>query len=110
MTVELDENKLVSRLGKRIDVAQALLDQRVMADSNLFAPEDVGTLQDSVITGSTPGTGVLVWDVPYARKQYYEAPNKSKDKNPRAQMKWFEVAKSQYKKDWAKVAQDGYNR
>jgi hypothetical protein len=110
MRVDLDESRLASRLEQRLNVAQALIDQQAMKDSNLFAPEDVGTLQDSVLLGSRPGTGVLVWDVSYAKNQYYENPNKSKDKNPRAQMKWFEVAKSLYLKRWVKVAQDGYNR
>lgn len=109
MKVVLDERAIEQKIQSRVNVAQALIDQRVIKDSNLFAPEDVGTLQDSALLWSDIGSGVIIWDVPYARKQYYEAPNKSKDKNPRAQMKWFEAAKAIYKDEWIKEAQGGYN-
>ena len=110
MTVQLDERAIEQKIQGRVNIAQALVDQRVIKDSNLFAPEDVGTLQDSALLSSDIGSGVIEWGVPYARRQYYEAPNKSKDKNPRAQMKWFEAAKALYKGEWIKEGQDGYNR
>ena len=109
MKVELDVNKVSARIGQRISKAQFLLDQQVAKDSNLYCPEDVGTLQDSVLP-SANGKGELVWNEPYAKKQYYELPDKSKDKNPRAVMKWFEAAKSVFLKRWEKLANDRYNQ
>jgi len=108
--LEMDSNKLLQKIEKRVNGVQRNLDLQVMKDSNLFCPRDVGTLQSSVLIASELGSGVLVWDSPYARRQYYEAPNKSLDKNPKAQMKWFEVAKSLYKKDWVRLAQREYNQ
>jgi hypothetical protein len=108
--LEIDGKKILHRIEKRIEGVQGQVDLQVMKDSNLFCPRDVGTLQSSVLIASELGSGVLVWDSPYARRQYYEAPNKSLDKNPKAQMKWFEVAKSLYKKDWVRLAQREYNQ
>ncbi len=94
LELQLDAARLSRRLGYIIDQTQIKLDNQVLKDSNFYAPEDEGFLQDSGLLGSEIGSGVLYWDVPYARRQYYEAPNKSKDKNPNAQMRWFEVAKA----------------
>ena len=84
--------------------AQAALDMQVIKDSNFFCPEDEGTLQASAITSSLVGKGLVSWSTPYARAQYYGFPHKSKDKNPNAQMKWFEAAKAGRITEWIALA------
>lgn len=88
--------------------AQFLLDQQVAKDSNYYCPEDVGSLQASVLPSAAEGKGVLEWREPYAAAQYYDLPNKSKDKNPNARMKWFEAAKAACKRKWLRMAQRGF--
>ena len=102
--VEIDfaVDKLVARLQVVINKNQAKLDYQVLKDSNYFCPDAVGTLKTS---GKVDKPGQIVWDMPYAKRQYYEYPNKSKDKNANARMKWFEEAKSLYLKDWLRIAQ-----
>lgn len=107
MKLELDLNKLKRKIEKRTNKAQFFLDQQVIKDSNYYAPEDTGNLQDRAIIAS--GGGEVKWDSIYAARQYYEDNNKSKDRNPNASMKWFEVAKSKNLKEWEKVANDKYN-
>lgn len=107
MRLELDENKLLRKIKGRTDKSQFFLDQQVIKDSNFYAPEDTGNLQDRAIIAS--GGGVVTWDSIYAARQYYEDNNKSKDRNPNASMKWFEVAKSKNLKNWEKLANDKYN-
>lgn len=105
--IDFDESKVLVRLGKRVDKAQFALDQQVLKDSTYYVPQDVGGLMDSGVLGSS--LGVIEWNSVYASRQYYEDNNKSKDKNPNASMKWFEVAKSKELKNWEQLANDKYN-
>jgi hypothetical protein len=107
--VKLDIFKIKSKITRRVgDLVQPKIDNMVLKDSNFYAPENEGFLQASGITGSKIGKGVLQWTVPYAREQYYGMPNKSKSKNPNAQMKWFEVAKAKNGKYWITKANEWY--
>jgi len=81
---------------------QMKLDVQILKDSNYFCPMDVGTLKTSA---KIEQPGEIVWDQQYAKAQYYGKPNKSKDKNPFARMKWFEEAKVLHKEEWLKIAQ-----
>lgn len=81
---------------------QDALDIQVLKDSNFFIPKDEGTLEASGVIASQGGR--LEWNAPYARKQYYEFPNKSKDTNPNARMRWFEEAKAAWLHVWLKTA------
>lgn len=106
MKLELNETKILRKIETRTNKAQWLLDQQVIKDSNFYAPEDTGDLQDSALSSAL---GLVEWRSVYASKQYYEDNNKSKDKNPRASMKWFEVAKAEKLKEWEKMANAKYN-
>lgn len=109
MNVFLDfpHTPIITQIELGVARAQKLLDARVLADSNYFCPEDKGTLQTSAVISS--GGGELVWDTPYAAYQYYEAPNKSLDRNPNARGKWFEHAKKDHAKDWERLANEPFN-
>lgn len=106
--LDMDINKVSSRVERRLDKVQADLDQQILTDSNFYCPEQEGFLQASGITGSKIGSGELIWNSPYAAAQYYDNPNKSKDANPNASMKWFERAKSTRKKAWEALANRRY--
>jgi len=107
MRIELDEQAIKHKIGARVDRAQLALDEAVAADSNYFCPEDTGDLIQSVFP--VEGNGTLEWNAPYAKKQYYEAPNKSHDKNPNASPKWFEQAKARFIEKWRKIANEAYS-
>ena len=108
VTIDLDESAIMRKIDGNLDRTQYVLDNRVAADSNYFCPMDTGALQGSVFP--IQGTGELEWNEPYAKKQYYNGPNKSKDSNPNASMQWFEHAKSRNLKDWEALANEEYNR
>ena len=103
VTVDFDANAAFAKRAAHLQRRQIALDVQVAKDSNYFCPEASGDLIGSV-SNSIFGSGELVWDSVYARRQYYEAPNKSKDKNPNARMKWFEEAKALHKKEWLEIA------
>lgn len=108
VTIDLYESAIMRKIEDRTSRAQYVLDNRVAADSNYFCPMDTGDLQGSVFP--IQGDGELEWNEPYAKKQYYNGPNKSKDSNPNASMQWFEHAKARNLKDWEKLANEEYNR
>lgn len=95
------------RVNANLGLAQFMLDQQVIKDSNYFVPEDTGTLKGSALISSDVGKGRVVWNTPYARKLYYNPQyNFSKDKNPNARGLWFEESKKIHKQQWLKMAQD----
>lgn len=104
---DFDENKAITKLEGVTEKAQFLLDQQVLKDSNFFIPFDSGDLEKSGVIAS--GGGEVQWSTPYAKRQYYEDNNKSKDSNPNARYKWFEFAKASKLKVWEAIAQNEFN-
>ena len=101
---ELDEIRVKAKLSGMTERAQYALDNQVLTDTNNFVPFDSGALIKSSSIASQPGKGVVKWQTPYARVQYYSRPNKSGANNPRATMRWFEAAKAAYLRNWIQVA------
>lgn len=101
--VDFDKEKAKEKLEKRKAVAQAKLDAQVLKDSNFYIPFDTGSLKQSGILHTKIGSGKVIWDTPYAKKQYYNFPNKRVDRNPNASGKWFEMAKAKKIKRWGKL-------
>ncbi|MBU9711064.1 minor capsid protein [Evansella tamaricis] len=108
--VEVDWGLLKRTLGKGFDKAQEALDSQIVKDSNYYAPEDQEDLIKSGIRNTKPGTGKIIWDVPYAARLYYNPQyNFSKDKNPNAGGLWFERAKAVQFRNWLTLAQNTFN-
>jgi len=107
VSVTVDVAELIRRKAQALGRSQFELDGQVLKDCNRYCPEADGFLKDSSITASKLGSGELVWDTPYAKAQYHDRPNKSKDKNPYASMKWCEVAKANHLDRWRSAAQRG---
>lgn len=107
--VDMDTRKVANRIGRRIaDTVQAPLDTQVLKDSNYYIPKDTGALEQSGVRHSQIGRGVIIWKMPYVRKQYFDLPHKSTETNPNARMRWFEVAKAQFKRAWINLANRRY--
>lgn len=106
VTVNINAEEIIRRKDQALLFAQAKLDTQVIKDSNVFCPQDEGTLRDSALLNSRIGSGEIRWATPYAKRLYYGVNfNFSRDKNPNARAKWFEEAKSRYVKDWLAIAQ-----
>ncbi|WP_277630397.1 minor capsid protein [Atopococcus tabaci] len=104
MNVTVDLKNMHINLDKRKKKMQLVLDQQVAKDSNYFIPMDEGTLADSVFLASQFGRGKVIWDVPYARRLYWNPNyNFSRDRNPNAQGLWLEAAKAMFISDWVKI-------
>ena len=105
--LEFDVDKIMKQKQGILDKTQSFLDQRVLNDSNYFIPMQEGFLKNS---GHVVKRGQIEWSAEYARKQYYGLPNKSKQVNPNASMKWFEQAKARKMKEWERIANGEYNK
>lgn len=99
--IRLDGDLGLSRLQKAGSKAQMWLDNEVIKDSEKYVPFKTGTLSKSAITGSNIGSGIIVYNTPYARYLYYgDGFNFSKTKHPQSQSRWFEVSKSVNLNKW----------
>lgn len=106
-TVTFDKTKVKARLSARTSMAREALAQQVLKDSNYFIPMDSGDLMKSGVIASRGKE--VTWNTPYAKAQYHGLPNKSKDSNPNATMKWFEAAKALWLKRWELIAKKAFN-
>ena len=94
----------ISRFGMQFSEAQKWLDNEVLKDCDPYVPMDSGNLRTSGIRGTRLGSGRIVYNAPYAARQYYRHTGKSTDKHPQACMQWFEKAKAVHKDRWVKTA------
>jgi hypothetical protein len=100
-------NNLDEKYKKKIGLAQYMLDNQVMKDSNYFIPLDSAALRDSTLLASDVGKGRIVWNTKYARRLYYNPQyNFAKDKNPNARGLWFEAAKTMNKSKWTELVKN----
>lgn len=95
----------------RYDKAQVYVDSEVLRLSAPYIPFQTSMLQKSGILGTIPGRGVVIWNAPYARYQYYgkvmvgRAPKRLTSKDltyhgaPKRGKLWFERMKTDHKQD-----------
>ena len=84
------------------------LTHKVLEDCNKYCKEDTGALIQSSLEHSDFENGRIVWDTPYAHRQYWLITAK-KDVNPNASWRWADVAKSKNLTKWTRLAQEGFN-
>ncbi|MFZ2196154.1 MAG: minor capsid protein [Thermodesulfovibrionales bacterium] len=78
----------------RFTAAQVFVDSEVLRRCEPYIPLLEGILIKSGILGTKPGSGLVTWITPYARKRYY-VPSKTKsNKGPLRGYMWFERMKA----------------
>lgn len=104
MSVEFtsDAKKFCGRFDTLNEKARYLLSSQILADANKHAKEDTGTLKSSSLESSVLKDGLLIWNTVYAKRAYYTGVP-STDKNPDAELRWVEVARDRYGKDWIAI-------
>lgn len=96
-----------TKVTTAVKYGQFVLDNAVIKDSNYYIPTDEHYLEKSVFLHSNPGSGLIMWQTPYARRLYYNPKyNFSKDVNPNARGLWFEAAKSEKKESWIRQGEE----
>jgi len=89
-----------ARLKASAKIAQRWLDNEVLKDCTPYVPRITGALERSGISGTVIGSGEVVYNSPYAKRQYYGYFNHSAQSHPQASREWFEVAKASNKAVW----------
>lgn len=80
---------------------QKTVDSEVLRYCDPYVPFDTGALKTSGITATVIGSGEVVYNTPYARRQYYE--NSGKSGGLRGKQ-WFERMKADRKEDILRAA------
>ena len=82
----------------------AALSEEILADCNEYCKEDQHTLIDSSLIHSQPKIGKLIWETPYAKRQYWAIKTSL---TPGRTWKWCETAKRKNKSRWQRLAEKG---
>lgn len=103
VTVKIHSKHLTAQRLKQVYEAGALpkLAEQILTDCNEYVRMQDGTLADSAHQEN--GGKQIVWSTPYAKKVYYTGTPR-KNRNPKATLRWCEVAERQYSKQWADLA------
>jgi len=86
-------------LLKQHKKAQYEMSMQALKDCNYYCKQDQDGLISSSIMHSDLENGILRWQTPYARMQYY-LDNTRTGKNEHARKMWAHEAASKHKEDW----------
>jgi hypothetical protein len=95
-----------TRIEYAFNQGMGVLANEILNDCNQYCKMDTGNLIASSYINSKLDEGKLIWQTPYARRQYWEIRTAYTDNgNPKATWKWCEVAKKNHLKQWERQAQ-----
>ncbi|MBO5917355.1 MAG: hypothetical protein J6Q14_01140 [Oscillospiraceae bacterium] len=103
--INLHQNAVEARVSGAFQAGLPQLCEEILNDCNQFCKEDTGTLIASSMVHSRPQDGKLIWQTPYARRQYWAIRTAFKTVNPGATWRWCEYAKQKHLAQWEKQAQ-----
>ena len=107
-TINFNPAAVAEKYKGKAKRAQMWLDNEVLKDCSPYVPRITGALERSGIDGTVIGSGLIVYNSPYAKWQYYGYFNHSTQAHSQASREWFEVAKASNKNKWIrKVKQIG---
>lgn len=91
----MDQSKVEARFASKFQKAQRFLDSEVLRCSAKYVPMRTGALMRSGTNGTVLGSGLVVYNAPYAKPMYYGLDlHFSRDKHPQASAQWFEKSKA----------------
>lgn len=105
ITIQINKHAVEAKVKGAWDKSLPLLAQEIRDDCNDYCKEAEGYLKASSMSHSVLEKGQIIWQTPYARRQYWEIRTAHKDVNPKATWKWCEAAKSACKGKWQIQAQ-----
>ena len=103
--IKINENSIRATIDNTWQTGLEMLSSQILRDCNEFCKEDTGMLIMSSMIHSKLKDGVLIWNTPYAARQYYEIQTANTSPNHNASWRWVEVERNRYKERWAKQAQ-----
>lgn len=106
--IEFNAERTRIRVERSFKSGLGKLAAEILADCNEYCKRDTGTLILSSMIHSRLDEGLLIWQTPYAHRQYWIIPTASTDKNPDATWKWCEAAKTEHIDEWNGRAQKAF--
>ena len=103
--ITFDKSRCVTRITNTFNSNLGLLASEVLNDCNQYCKEDTGMLIASSYVHSKLDEGKLIWQTPYARRQYWAIRTAFKTVNPGATWRWCEYAKQRHLQQWNRQAQ-----
>ena len=103
--IDISADHIIAKIDDQWETGMEMLASQVLKDCNRYCKEDTGMLIMSSLIHSDLKKGKLVWQTPYAARQYYEIPTAYKDVNANAAWRWCELAASLHRADWDRQAQ-----
>ena len=100
----IDHNQCAAKVQTAWEKGLFVLSSEILADCNEYCKEDQHTLINSSMVHSKLSQGKLIWQTPYAKRQYWEIKTSL---TPGRTWKWCETAKRKHKSDWQKIAEKG---
>lgn len=70
ISVHLNDSELLRTFDRRGAAAQVWLDSEILRSTEPFVPMDQGDLIGSGVRGTVPGSGLIVYNSPYAHYHY----------------------------------------
>lgn len=101
--IKMDKNAVVARVMGQWDKALPMITEEILNDCNEYVKWEHGDLAMSSYTNSDFRQGIMRWQKPYARRQYWEI-RTSLNGNPKRTWKWVHVAKSELLDKWIRQA------
>ena len=101
----INREKVETRIKYAFGAGMGMLANEILNDCNQYCKEDTGMLIASSYIHSQLDDGKLIWQTPYARRQYWEIRTAIPDPNPNATWKWCEAAKKARLPIWERQAQ-----
>ena len=100
--VNINPTQIGQKIEKAWEKARGMVFEEILNDSNQYVKVDSHALEQSALIRSRPREGLIIWETPYAKRQYWEIKTAVKDVNPNATWRWFEFAKSQHLNKWVR--------
>lgn len=102
--IKINQDAVETRVKTAWEKGLYILSNEILNDCNQYCKEDTGMLIASSLTHSRPQFGKLVWQTPYAKRQYWSIRTSL---TPGRTWKWCETAKSKCRDKWKRIAEKG---
>lgn len=102
MKVQIDKSRCAAKVMGAWDKGLFALSSQILGDCNKYVKVDHHTMESSSYSASILREGKLVWDTPYAKRQYWEIKTSL---TPGRTWKWVETAKQKHKSEWRRLAE-----
>ena len=105
--IMIDQNQCAAKVQAAWDKGLFALSSEILADCNEYVKIDQHTLESSSYAHSMLKEGKLIWQTPYAKRQYWEIKTSL---TPGRTWKWCETAKRKWLSRWQRLAEEGLRK